>query len=377
MQIANWKKGTSLLVEMVPSPSGSRLRSICNWPFAICILQLLVPLSLQAAPPFPGGLLDSTGRTVYVSTVTGVAAVDLTRGDVRWQSDLASRPLLVAGDRLYAMAAKDHLLYVRGLDLGGKGEKVFESDPLELPRWVTTQTGPGHSFSCHWKRNHNRLDFTWQASAGAEAGPRKEAAGAAQVDLESGKVRQRATPYPETPAAPRMPPHLEKLAVRWHRSTRWQLVALVVEELPRSNAGHRQERLILRSWNERTGKEAGSKELLRGGRLVVLAGLDDRHLWLRDADPEGSPPATASPVVASSHWSVFAAVDGHLVARVPFVPGTHSATIIGDHAYCLTGGAVRATAEGAARSGRVLHAIDLTTGKIIWRRPGLSSMIAD
>jgi hypothetical protein len=337
---------------------------------------LFAPLAVQAAPPFPGGLLDSTGRTVYASTREGVAAVDLASGDFMWQTRLANQPLLVAGDRLYALVQPEtnHLL-VRGFDLGsGKGDKVFESSPVEMPRWAVPHNRPGHSFSYRYRQDRNRLEIAWQVSAGTEGGPGKEAAGLAVIDLDSGKVRQGPGQVgkPAATAQPRVPPRLEKLAVRWQRSLAGQLVALVVEEVPGSTQANRWQRLVLRSWNERTGKENTARELIRGRRLVFMAGLDDRHLWVRDAAGCPDEPSTNGPGIAR-HWSVFAAVDGNLVARVPFIPGTRSATIIDERAYCLSTGAVRTTPGGSSRGGRVLHAVDLTTGKVIWSRAGLAT----
>jgi hypothetical protein len=333
---------------------------------------LFSAVAVQAAPPFPGGLLDSTGRTVYVRSQTGIEALDLTRGDVVWRTSLASRPLLVVDDRLYALVVgPENRLRIRGFDLCCKGDKVFESAAVQLPRWVTPRNDRGHSFSCRWKRHEARLDLTWRASAAVPGGTTKESAGLASIDLESGKVQQCLIPPPRAPTSPLRPPQLEKLAVRWHRSSAGQLTALAVEELPGSVPGRRLQRLVLRNWNERTGKENQPRELLRGTRLVFMAGLDDRHLWLRDAAP--CPDESNAPLsLAGRHWSVFAAVDGHLVARVPFLPGTHAATIIGDWAYCLTGGGVRAIGEAASRSGRVLHAINLTTGKVVWRHGGIA-----
>src|SRR5438128_1992910 len=84
------------------------------------LLAGLVPAALFAAPPsaaprpssapshgspFPGGLLDSSGRTAFLSSAGGgIQAVDLMTGDVLWHSNEAEVPLLVAGNRLYAQA---------------------------------------------------------------------------------------------------------------------------------------------------------------------------------------------------------------------------------------------------------------------------------
>jgi hypothetical protein len=289
-----------------------------------------------------------------------------------WQTRLAHQPLVVAGDRLFALVQPEsnHLL-VRGFDLGtGKGDKVFESSPIELPRWAVPHNRPGRSFSYRYRQERNRVEIAWRASAGTGDGPAKEAAGVAVVDLDSGKVSQRSAPL-QKPAQVHVSPHLEKLAVRWQRSLAGQLVALVVEEAPGTTPTNRVQRLVLRSWNERTGKENSARELLRGSRLAFMPGLDGRHLWVRDAAGCPDEPGSNGPGI-SRHWSVFAAVDGNLVARVPFIPGTRQGTIVDERAYCLSTGPVRTAPGSRSRDGRVLHAVDLTTGKVMWSRPGLA-----
>src|SRR5206468_3152724 len=105
-----------------------------------------------------------------------------------------------------------------------------------------------------------------------------------------------------------------------------------------------------------------------GARPVLLADLDGKHLWLRDAaaapeaaDSQGGPDA--------HHWRVMSLLDGHLVARAPFVPGTQVATCIGQRAYCLAVAPARTPLDGPPRRVLVLHAIDLEAGKPLWRRP--------
>jgi hypothetical protein len=328
-------------------------------PLFCLLVTFTLPGLALALPPFPGGLIDSTQRTVYMSTGSAVLAVDLTRGDVLWQTDQASQPLLVAGDRLYALSlARTSRAHVRAFDLTAKGEPVFESDEVRFPRWVVTQERAGHSFHCSWRQDGHHLELSWRARAGTEGGPSKLAAGLARVDLDTGKVVY--LPAKPVATSPPLPPQLERLAVRWQRRVSGQLLALAVEDLPGSSSADRRERFVLHSWSEHGQKENTTRELLRGTRLVVMPGEDERLLWLRDAG--------AGPTEHAGHWSVHAATDGHLVARVPCIPGTRSATILGDRAYCLTAGGARATSSGAVRRPGVLHAIDLTTGKVVWKR---------
>ena len=68
-------------------------------------------------------------------------------------------------------------------------------------------------------------------------------------------------------------------------------------------------------------------------------------------------------------WSVFSVLDGQLVARVPFLSGTQSATRIGTRAYCLTSGPARGSlADGPPGRVSAVHAIDLEEGKVAWTR---------
>jgi hypothetical protein len=331
----------------------------------VLFLALLFPAAAPAAPPFPGGLLDSTGRSVFLAGQGCIEALDLARGDVLWRTELASQPLLVAGDRLYALArSRGSRLHVRGFDLTDKGTHVFETSAIDLPRWVVPEDGPGHSFTFTHKQDKHTLQLRWSASAGGD-GPRKEAAGLVRLDLETGTVAQQALEVSSPSAGPRIPPQLEKLAVRWQRSSGGRLAALVLEDLPGSVPGKRQQRLMLRAWNEQTGQEEPARELLRGARLVVLVGLDD-SLWLRDAlagpDEAGKPGRSAGPA-----WFVFVP-DGRLIGRVPFVPGTRATTLLDTRAYCLTVGGARLTGSGTARSTGTLHAIDLASGRTVWHR---------
>lgn len=318
-------------------------------------LVMLCTLSANPQPPpaFPGGILDTTERTAYLASEAGIDAVDLHRGEVRWQSPEAHLPLLVAGDRLYALAvADDARLAVVGLDLTKKGARVLRADVPGLPRWAVTRADPAHHFRCAWRLRKNVLVLDWEAAERGDGGPAKHTGGQAEVDLETGRVATVpvALGTPRTPDAPAGP--LEKLAIRWHGRAGGQLLAVVAED-----AGERRQRLVLRSWDARTGKPTGApRELVQGGRPVVLRDLDATRLWLRDAAD------------ANGHWAVVAVLDGLLVTRVPVVPGTHTGTIVGTRAYLLTAAPARAAFDGSPKKVQTLHAVELDSGKVLWQR---------
>ncbi|MFO0927730.1 MAG: hypothetical protein U0736_11940 [Gemmataceae bacterium] len=262
------------------------------------LLCVLLPAAHHAEPPFPGGVLDSTGRTAYLAGPNGVEAIDLARGDRVWHSGEAHLPVVVAGDRLYALElTPTNRLAVVALDLASRAERVFRTEVTTLPRWVVTGPRAGYSFHCTWRLARSVLYLDWTANAQTAGAPPKQATGQVQVDLETGQVRTDPAVLLAPRPAAQLPPQLEKLAVRWYGRTGDQLAAVVMEVLagpgvdPRATlaAPKREQRLVLRMWDLRTRKEVPPRELLRGQRLTVLPGLEGQHLWLRDASPYSRP----------------------------------------------------------------------------------------
>jgi hypothetical protein len=321
---------------------------------------------LSAASPIPGGIPDPSSRTAYFSSSTGIDAVDLANGELLWSSREAEVPLLVAGDRLYALTLTNrNVLYVRGFELANRGRRVYESAAVEFPGWVVTGEAPGRSFRFTAQQHRTILALTWQASAWAESGPHKQAAGEARIDLVKGVVKTGPIGAPPKSPVVTVPDLLANLSVRWHRSISGYLRALVLEES--SASGVRKQRLVLRTWNEETGKEGKASELLCGTRPVVLADPNGLHLWLRDAAP--SPDEVDGAPERRYGWTIYSVLDGHLVARLPFVPGTQQATLIGERAYCLVAAPQRGASPTTIRRAYTLYALEVGSGKTVWQRP--------
>ena len=320
---------------------------------ALLLLLLAGPPALAA--PFPGGILDATGKTAFVAGAKGIDAIDLATGEARWRSTHAQRPLFIAGDTLFALAYQADSFAVVGLDKTGKGETVFRSGKVKTPAWAKPSGAAGQAFGVVWIRQKQTLVVSWRARQRGRRG--KEARGSARVDLINGRVEPLGEARHEAPPLA-LPPMLEKLSVRWHRAVGGQVVAVTEEETAPPKNGVRSIRLLLRSWNERTGKEGPAKELAKGSRPRLIAGLDGLHLWVRDAgDPGAEEP---------EDWRVFSSLDGHAVGRVPFVAGTAQALLAEGRAYCLANASGGTLLAGEAARGFVLHAIDPKTGKETW-----------
>lgn len=312
----------------------------------------LTALTAQAGPAFPGGVLDSTGRTAFVAADDGVDAVDLETGLSRWKSQHAAWPLLVAGDRLYGLAFARGAMTVVALDLAGKGERGFRSDPIELPAWADAS-----SLRCTWSLEKRTLSLWWQARGALG----RQAGGAAEVDLVLARVAKLDAAAPAPAAVPRL---LEKLPLRWHKSISGQMHAVVEEEVGPMSLLRRRSQLVLYVWSETTGKQARSAKLLEGSRPMLMPGVDGLHVWVRDAGTfESAADGAGSP------WHVHSALDGEHVARVPFVAGTTQATVLGTKAYGVASRSGRVLLEGKAGRRHELYAVDLESGKVLWRRP--------
>ena len=323
---------------------------------------------LAAAPVFPGGILDTTGRTAYVRSGEGIAAIDLAHGDVVWHRREAQIPLLVAGERLYAVAlTPTNRLSILAFDLASKAEGVFQTEVTDFPRWVSTLEQPGKEFRFRWTREQSTLVLTWQAQARSDAGPPKKATGRMRIDLANGRVKADA-PRAGTPetmgTSTETPRQFERLTVRWHGTRSGQLMAAVLEEMPGSKAGDRKQHFVFRTWDVRSGRPTDSKEMLRGQRLALLVDLDEKYLWIRDAASNGGPKSADQ--LAGPPWTVFSGVDGSEVARVTWVPGATAATIVGRRAYQLAVNGRTFSADGRPVVRHTLHAFDLDTGKRVW-----------
>jgi hypothetical protein len=329
---------------------------------------LVGPALVSAEPVFPGGILDTTGRTAYVRSGEGIAAIDLARGDIVWHRREAQIPLLVAGERLYAVALNPtNKLSILAFDLASKAENVFQTEVTDFPRWVSTLEQPGKEFRFRWTREHATLILTWQAQARSDAGPSKKATGRMRIDLTTGRVKAEA-PHAGTPetlgTSAEVPRQFERLSVRWHGRRSGQLMAAVLEEMEGSKAGDRKQRFVFRTWDGRSGKATENKEMFRGSQLVLLTDLDERYFWIRDAGNNGGPKSVEH--LAGQPWKVFSGLDGNEVANVPWVPGTTAATLVGRRAYQLAISGRRLTAERPPVARHTLHAFDLDTGKRLW-----------
>lgn len=182
------------------------MRPLCT--IALFLLPAWSAAADDAAAPvvIPGGVADAAGKVGYLTQPKGgLAAVDLEKGTVLWESKEATRPLAVVGKRLAALAADKGLRIVL-LDTEAKGKKLAESEPIKLPEWVVIGTGLDHqqagkSFTARASVAKGEVVLHWSAGSRYFGGAApseeilkqatKDASGQATVNVETGKTNQK------------------------------------------------------------------------------------------------------------------------------------------------------------------------------------------
>jgi hypothetical protein len=359
----------------------------------------------------PAGIAGPAGRTGFFANATeGIDAVDLATGRRVWQTREAQKPLFVLNDRLYAQAGlKRNRLRILAFDLTAAGRVDLETDPVVLPRWVVTGPAPGHTFKAHWQPEGKQLILDWAASAWPVRRPgvpdvglpvRKHASGTARIDLLTGKVTAGpSAARPATAEPARAPRYLEKVHVRWQAITADKHVAVVQEFEPApgtapdyppgfggetgfgrhgpGGVAERQEVLVLRMWDRRTGKVLAERPLMRGRSLRFGLSLGETAFCVREARPS---PDLLSPEAQekAGQWHLFAR-NGVPVGALPHVPGTQALAVQGGLAFVLVAGGLTRALPSSPRPDpdlgkpilrpRSVQAFDPDTGEKLWERP--------
>lgn len=337
----------------------------------------------QAVMPtaLPAGVADPAGKVGYFAGAKGVVeAVDLEKGELLWQSREQARPL-AAYDRFLAaqvkVADKPNRVRIIVFDVKEKGKKVLESEPVVFPDWVSVSTTYGRTFSSHATVRKGELLLHWRANSfyagGAPPPPevieaaRKEAAGTARVNLESGKVTM--AEADKTPAGPDLPDELKKVASQqyWTGSD-WKTTPFVVGNtvsgLAVQNLGGGASEMSLKRWDRKTGKPLDTVSLMKGKELWPQTSADGQYVFVHQAlVKEQLPPGDYA-------WWVYSLETGKQVAKLPYNGALAEATVLGGRLYQLSGGQGRPKfGGGESVIPRSVKATDLKTGKVLWERP--------
>ena len=183
---------------------------------ALAIFSNSVTVTGQQAPATalrPGIVIDPVANVAYTMTPEGVAAIDLTSGAKRWTSNVAAKPLAIAGNRLISQVepkTRTNRLEIAVLDTRERGA-VMTRGAVELPAFVRVAIGQTleGKFETETRVTANSAIVSWRFerqlmrglveesetsrsdNARPEAQPagvQRRAEGALQVDLTTGAV---------------------------------------------------------------------------------------------------------------------------------------------------------------------------------------------
>jgi hypothetical protein len=321
----------------------------------------MTPEQLPVTQPvyFAAGVADPDQRAAYVADGDGTVAVRLSDGRELWRTDRAQWPLISDGERLAAaslQAGPPSSFAVVVLDAQRAGEPMLVSDPILLPEWVTVAVERRAGLWLRAERQKGLLRLEWEARAryGGGAAPpahisraaTRDAAGVAQVDLESGAGEPLSIEEEEEASARgavRRPPLAsDDLAEAWRAGT---TVARLIWDIDDSG-----QVLSLETGDASSDESGVVVELARGQGLVAQVTPDGCHLLVHQ-EPAG---------VASHEWRVFSATTGRAVATLTYDAGASSPAILGDRVFYLV------ERRGDSVLTRALRARELASGAVVW-----------
>jgi hypothetical protein len=327
----------------------------------------------RAGSPLPSGVADAAGRTGYFTMVRGhLEAIDLQTGDTLWRNDKAHRAVALVADRLFAFTSPGAPVRILALDTRAKGEVVYETEPVPFPEWCALRDEPGQSFRWLTRQQKEYLEVFWEARAWyagreratpeREAAARKSAGGMLRIHLLTGKLTVVPADFPAAPSV--VPPVSVRESVRWSGQLEGIIYAAGIDQ-----AGGGQT-ATLRAWNAKTSQELPARTILTGRRLHIVAGLGEKHLFLRDTTPS---PADAPAVV---HWHVWSLERGAVVGTIPYEPGTHAGAVVAGRVFLVKVEPIPGSLDRPFAQPRTLQALDPRTGKLLWERPIEGKMTA-
>jgi hypothetical protein len=342
------------------------------------------PRAKEGGPAFyrtAWGVAGPDGATAWVVGAAGkVEALDLATGKVRWSSAEAGRPLALVGRRLaMAVAEQGKANTLRLILVDEKGKKTWQSQPMAFPEGVVV----GRLLTSTLWSDGAHLYLPWRGRSGFGRGRFDEAPaeqGVAKVALKDGKVKML-----QAEAAPRPPaPKVSEEILRALRTGRgWDgpggrggpgrggLPARPFPAaLPGVNGKHyvavtvkrgapTREAVLLR-WDRTTQKALPPVVLAKSEQaLTALLSADHRTALVRvrkESDEEDTR------VV----WRFYSTATGKELGGFTDEAGEAWPTALAERAFYV---ADDPTPGPGARRARSLVAVEVKTGKVLWRRP--------
>jgi hypothetical protein len=323
-------------------------------------LPVLIPMGVAGAP---GTAQAAVG---YVANASGgIDAIRLKDGTLLWSTREASRPLIAYGNRLAALRGNRVVV----LDVTQKGKKVFQSAELPLAGGALTPQPGSVLLSVSAWLSRGDLVVKWVGAGYIHGGVTYErpaiedmirrARGVVRVGLGPRGFIEKLDP--DTMPPPALPEGLRYLNAPvgyppgrlWYPRPHVAVVGDKVATLVREE-GDGKEKLVLQRWDLKTGKAEAPLTLREGRNLFWQMTLDGRHVFL-------------APPKSSRNGELYSLETGKKVATPP-VSLMQPVSVLGSRMYFLTEGPPKGKGHEVRVIKRVLKAMELKTGKVVWER---------
>jgi hypothetical protein len=353
--------------------------------FCLTTVLLFLPTPLHADESLPtntllpGGVADPVANVGFVQhTDGGIIAFDLKTGKTLWNLPDFGRPVALKGNQLLVLGRGEAANRIQVLFVDtNKRELIKKSDPITFPDWVSVPVDPGRYFKCETYLDEKAgLVLAWEARASFEGRGkpkgedrlRKYECGLVRVNLDSGKVEmsrlEKAFPLPH-----KVPKGLEKLVSKGY-STRSNgpdddrplVVGKKLVVLRQERALLDNDELFLDSYDLVNGKKLPPIRLMNGIALLPMLSSDGKKLFVHQALSEERLPA------GEYAWWVFDLQTGKQLAKLRYDWAYISSRNLVDGHYFVLLQHHRLNHRSKDAVQRVLRAIDVMTGRVIWER---------
>ena len=315
----------------------------------------------------PGVVADPGRGLVYVMRPAGgIEALDLADGGVRWASDRADQPLLVAHGVLVALAESP----VPGLALAlldpESGEPAAEAaEPLvlSLPSGVVAGIDQAldRSFEHSVLESGGGIYLTWEfierhvtgvAPPGGRVFARRETGAFRFLG------RAFATSPPPMPTPGVWPAEVQELLdSRQVPRPPWRTGTVLAVAQQRYDP----DELVLKRWRQRDGEPLEEGVLSAGRAIAVLGSCDERHVVVAMGSGRSAPDP-------SYLLRIHSLSTGDLVAHVPSERSAGPFCLLGSRLLRLSLPEVRRVGDRLVVSPLALVASDVGSGAEVWRR---------
>jgi hypothetical protein len=301
----------------------------------------------------PDGVADPEGRSGVVSACgTKLVALNLLNGDILWEQNSQSVPILVWGNNLVALQPLDDMLQDFTIEIRDlqNGEISATFGQLSFPTKITGRSGPHYQLSVSYNDNNLRIAWENHQRYGGGVPPPQQIkeqynqrySGVFDVNLSGKEVLLK--PFQHAQRGPQ-----EKGSMGYELINHWHINNEAVNLL----AEVKDDKLAYYLQSDAAATKSSSNliKLVEGEALVPELSPDGQYLFFHSETE-----------IQDQTWQVFETGSGNMVIEIPYEKNAQQPAIINNKLYYM----VQVPAPGQVQF--FIHCRDIDSKKILWKR---------